>query len=345
MTRSDFSTPPTRPRLGAVRRKAMSLTQSDLVRIEPLAPNQPLPLVIQPAIAELNLVTWAGSHRDLISQHLRQVGGLLFRNFQVKGAAEFEQFVQMIGGPLLTYSYGSTPRTQVQGQIYTSTEYPADQSIPLHNEMAYSRNWPMKIAFFCVQPAASGGITPIADSRRVCQRLDPVLRDRLQARQIMYVRNYGGGLDLSWQQVFQTQDKVQVEAYCREAQIEWEWQGDRLTTRQVCQAIATHPETGEAVWFNQAHLFHISSLKSSVQAVLRSGGVLPRNAYYGDGSEIEPTVLDAIRQAYAAETIRFPWQAGDILLLDNMLIAHGRDPFQGNRTVLVGMAEPLSPLS
>lgn len=342
MTRSDFSIPTARPQLGAMRRKAMSLTPNDLVRMAPLHPHQPLPLVIQPAIAELNLVTWAAGHQDLIAQHLRQTGGILFRNFQVKGAAEFEQFVQTVGGPLLAYAYGSTPRTQIEGQIYTSTEYPADHSIPLHNEIAYSRNWPMKIAFFCVQPATSGGITPIADSRRVFQRLDPVLRDHLRERQIMYVRNYGSGLDLSWQQVFQTQDKADVEAYCQQADIEWEWDDDHLTTRQVCQAVATHPETGEEIWFNQAHLFHISSLDSAVQKVLRLGNVLPRNAYYGDGTELEPEVLDAIRQAYAAETIRFPWQAGDILLLDNMLAAHGRDPFKGDRKVLVGMAEPIA---
>ncbi|MBW4483050.1 MAG: TauD/TfdA family dioxygenase [Tildeniella torsiva UHER 1998/13D] len=344
MTRSDFS-PTARPHLGTVRRKAMSLTATDLVHLELVTPQQPLPMVIRPAIADLNLVTWAAGHQDFIAQHLRQAGGILFRNFQVKGAAEFEQFVQTVGGPLLTYTYGSTPRTQVQGQIYTSTEYPADQSIPLHNELAYSRHWPLKIAFFCVQPAASGGMTPIADSRRVFQRLDPQLRDRLRERQIMYVRNYGDGLDLSWQHVFQTEDKAVVEAYCQQAEIEWAWQGDRLTTRQVCQAVTTHGETGVEVWFNQAHLFHVSSLKPEVQAALRLGGGFPRNAYYGDGSEIEPTVLQAIREAYSAETVRFPWQAGDVLLLDNLLTAHGRDPFAGDRKVLVGMAEPNSTLS
>lgn len=340
MTRSNLSNPTTKPRMGSARRKAMSLSQTDLVTINPLDPSRPLPYVIQPAITDLNLVSWAASHRDLITQHLRRVGGILFRNFQIKGTTDFEQFVQTVAGRLLHYSFGSTPRTQVQGQIYTSTEYPASEVIPLHNEMAYTRNWPMKIAFFCVQPAESGGVTPIADSRRIFQRLEPTLRDHLRDQQIMYIRNYGSGLDLSWQQVFQTHDKTDVEAYCQKEGIEWEWQDDCLTTRQVCQAIATHPQTGEAVWFNQAHLFHISNLKPTIREALSLGEVFPRNAYYGNGDEIELAVLDAIRQAYASETIEFTWQAGDVLLLDNMLVAHGRMPFKGDRKMLVGMAEP-----
>lgn len=340
MTPSNLSNPTTKPRPGSARRKAMSLSQTDLVQMNPLDSSQPLPYMIQPAITDLSLVAWAASHRDLITHHLRRVGGILFRNFKIKGATEFEQFVQTVAGPLLRYSFGSTPRTQVQGKIYTSTEYPASEVIPLHNEMAYTRNWPMKIAFFCVQPAESGGCTPIADSRRIFQRLAPNLRDRLQDQQVMYIRNYGSGLDLSWQQVFQTRDKTEVEVYCQQEGIEWEWQGDCLTTRQVCQAIATHPQTGEVVWFNQAHLFHISNLKPTIRETLSLGAVFPRNAYYGNGDEIEPAVLDAIRQAYASETVKFMWQAGDVLLLDNMLVAHGRMPFDGDRKMLVGMAEP-----
>lgn len=332
-------------KLGTFKRQVVSISPEELIKTECLE-GRLLPLIIQPAIQELNLVAWAKNNQHFIETKLLEHGGILFRNFQVNGAAEFELFIQAIAGNLLEYSYRSTPRHHVSGKIYTSTEYPAEESIPLHNEMSYSCNWPMKICFHCVQPAKEGGETPIADSRKVFQRIDPSIREKFQQKKVMYVRNYRDKLDLPWQDVFQTNSKTEVEDYCRNNGIEYEWyEQDSLKTRQICQAVATHPQTNETVWFNQAHLFHISSLNPTVREGLLAGFKeedLPRNTYYGDGSPIETSVLDSIREIYQQEAITFPWQAGDVLLLDNMLTCHGRTPFIGSRKVLAGMAEPFS---
>ncbi|HEY7492546.1 MAG TPA: TauD/TfdA family dioxygenase, partial [Candidatus Tectomicrobia bacterium] len=289
------------------------------------------------------LIAWVQSNREFIETSLRKHGGILFRDWRVQSIAEFEQFSKVAAGEdLLDYSYRSTPRSEVSGKVYSSTEYPADQSIPLHNEMAYARTWPRQILFHCVKAAEQGGETPIADSRKVFARIAPKIRERFMEKQVLYVRNYGGGLDLPWQNVFQTSDKSEVEEFCRHAGIAFEWKdGDRLRTCQVCQAVAQHPQTGETVWFNQAHLFHVSSLAPEVRAQLLAEFAeadLPRNTYYGDGSPIDLAVLEDIRQAYHQEAITFPWQEGDILMLDNMLTAHGRNPFVGSRQVVVTMA-------
>ncbi|HXD30400.1 MAG TPA: TauD/TfdA family dioxygenase [Pyrinomonadaceae bacterium] len=324
------------------RRRPLSLETERLVKTEPLIAGHDLPLLVQPAIRDLKLPVWAANNRDFIQRALLKHGGLLLRHFKLKLAAEFEQFIAAIAGPLLRYDYRSTPRSQVEGRIYTSTEYPADQTIPLHNEMSYARMWPMKIGFFCVRAAAHGGETPLADSRQVTRRISPQVTERFMRKQVMYVRNYGEEIDLPWRDVFQTNDTTAVESYCQGEGIEIEWGSDgRLRTRQICPAVAEHPRTGERLWFNQAHLFHVSSLAPKVQETLLSlcPDSLPRNAYYGDGSPIEESVLGEIREAYRRETVTFPWLDGDILLLDNMLTAHGRLPFAGLRQVLVGMAE------
>jgi len=261
----------------------------------------------------------------------------------VKTVAEFEQFMKSIAGDLLDYSYRSTPRTQVSGRIYTSTEYPAHQTIPLHNEMSYTRRWPMMLGFFCVEAAEHGGETPIADSRKVFERIDSSIRDRFSRRGVRYVRHYGDALDLTWQNVFQTENRREAEEFCRAAGIEFEWRGDeRLCTSEVCQGTAAHPRTGEMVWFNQAHLFHVSSLESEIRDLLlsSSGGEPPRNAFYGDGTPIDNSDLEVIRAAYEKETVVFPWRKKDVLLLDNMLAAHGRKPYRGARQIVVGMGRP-----
>ncbi len=197
-----------------------------------LQPGQPLPLVIEPDADPVELLEWATRHRAFIETHLRQHGGILFRRFAAPSVAVFEQFMRTLCGALLAYTYRSTPRRQVHGHIYTSTEYPADQAIPLHNEEAYAATWPRKIAFFCVRPAAQGGETPIADSRNVFARIAPDIRERFMHKQVMYVRNYGDGVDLSWENVFQTRSKADVEAFCQRAGIAFEWKdGHRLRTR------------------------------------------------------------------------------------------------------------------
>lgn len=326
---------------GMTRRKSIQLSQEALIS-ESYLNNRHLPLVFQPAVDGLSPTQWAKVNLDLIDRKLLQCGAILFRGFDLGTVQAFEEFMVILAGELLEYSYRSTPRTQVSGRIYTSTEYPAHQTIPLHNELSYTRQWPMRLGFFCVTPAEEGGETPIADSRQVFNNIEPAIRERFSRERVSYVRNYGEALDLPWQDVFQTADRLAVEEFCRQAGIEFEWRGDDLRTSQVCQAVAQHPVTGELVWFNQAHLFHVSSLHPEIRESLLASSAddPPRNAYYGDGSAIADNDLDQIRAAYDGAAVTFPWREGDALIVDNMLVAHGRQPYRGTRQIVVGMGQP-----
>jgi alpha-ketoglutarate-dependent taurine dioxygenase len=244
----------------------------------------------------------------------------------------------------LDYIYQSTPRTHVGNGVYTATEYPATQVIPQHCENAYQRSWPLRLYFFCAKAAAQGGETPIGDVRKVTAAIPHAIRARFKALGVRYVRNYSPGLDLSWQTVFQTAQRSAVEKYCVENDMACEWKADgSLRTSQVCQGTAVHPVTGEELWFNQAHLFHVSNLDAPIRNVLLGmfkEEDLPRNAYYGDGSPIEPETLALIRAAYAANKFSFAWREGDVLWIDNMLCTHGRNAYLGERKVLVVMSSP-----
>jgi len=326
--------------------KPVTRAQEKLVKTSYLSDGGTLPLVVEPGIDGIDLAQWARNNREFILSELSKHGALLFRQFKIETVGQFEQFAKSLTPKLLNYSEPSSPRSEVSANIYTSTEYPASQWIQLHNEMSYAHNWPSKVFFFCLQPAAEGGQTPIADSRQVFARLAPKLRERFMEKNVMYVRNFGDGLGLSWQHVFQTNDKAAVEAYCRQAGIEFEWKtNDRLRTRQVRQAVARHHQTGETVWFNQVHAFHLSILETPVREALLAEMKeedIPRNAYYGDGSPIESSVIAEIQEAYREASVMFPWRKGDVLMLDNMTVAHGRAPFTGARKILVTMAELLT---
>ena len=288
---------------------------------------------------------WSQAH-DLAASLLPSAGALLFRNCAPPDEDLFRTFAASFGTPLIGYDFASTPRKSVGEGVYTSTEYPAHQTIPLHNEQSYTLTWPQRIWFHCVVSPEQGGATPIADSRRIYERLDPAVREEFAAKGLTYTRNYGNGLDLSWQQAFATGDRGEVERYCAANRISCEWLGENeLRTRQTCQAVAQHPATGDRVWFNQAHLFHPSNLPDGVRetllSIVGSADALPRHVRFGDGTEIPEPAMRHVREVLDECTRSFPWRAGDILMLDNMLTAHGRAPFSGDRRIVVAMADPM----
>lgn len=326
------------------RRKSIRVASEDLVEAQPLRPDSPLPLMMSPRVSGVELLGWMKNNLEMVTEKLAQHGGILLRGFEINGAAEFEKFSDGISSGLLEYKERSSPRTNVHGNVYTSTDHPASQPIFLHNENSYQKQWPLKIFFYCETAAQSGGETPIADCRKIYQRVKPEVREKFAEKGWMYMRNFSDGFGLPWQTVFGTSDRAEVDAYCAKSGIQTEWKNDGyLRTRAIRRAIARHPLTGEMTWFNHATFFHVSTLPESVREVLMAGFAeedLPTNTYYGDGSPIEPETLEHLRELYHSETVAFPWQEGDVLLLDNMMVCHGRAPFKGARKVLVSMAEP-----
>jgi len=284
--------------------------------------------------------------REACTYRLREVGAILFRGLDVETADEFESLVTQLAGDPLEYRERSTPRSRVSGNVYTSTEYPPMYPIFLHNESSYASSWPEFLFFFCQTPATAGGETPIASMRRITEEIAPAIRERFADRGVMYVRNFREDIGLSWQTAFSTDDPEAVERYCRDTGIEAQWIApDHLRTRQVRPAFRRHPITGEELWFNHALVFHVSTLVPDVRQALTAiypTEDLPVNSYYGDGSPLEESLLDELRHMVARHQTSFPWARGDVLMIDNMLVAHGRAPFTGPRKILVAMAGQLT---
>jgi alpha-ketoglutarate-dependent taurine dioxygenase len=306
--------------------------------------DQRAPLVIESSYAG-GLLEFVQAHRDSLLDRLLAHGALLFRGFAVKDAQEFDGFITAVSPQRMDYVYGSTPRKSLGNGIFTATEYPPNLEIPLHNESSYQKTWPLKIALCCLVSAASYGETPIADIRQVSAAIGPRLMDKFERRRVQYVRHYRPFIDVSWQEVFQTEDRNALASFCEEHEIQYEWlDSETLFTSQICQGVASHPISGERVFFNQAHLFHLSSLGEDAAKAFSAlyGSRVPRQTYFGNGEEISIEDLTTIREAFDRAKLIFPWQSGDVLLADNMQVAHGRRPFKGVRKVIAALMEPYS---
>lgn len=332
-------------RFKAIKPKPVALAQRTLVSGRPLVDGRAMPWLYTPAVDDVDLAGWVREQRSRLQRELLQSGALLFRGFALKTVQDFESVAQAFCGELFG-DYGDLPREKSGRHVYGSTPYPPDKPILFHNESSHMHRWPQKQFFFCLQAAQEGGQTPIVDGRLMFKGLRPDLRERLREKQLMYVRNFVPGVDVSWQDFFRTSDKAEVEALCAKNGMDWQWlEKGGLRTKQVCPAIIEHPDTGESVFFNQIQLHHVSCLEPAVRdSLLSMLGIdsLPRNVYYGDGTPLEDEVVEEIGLLYERTAVRFPWQEGDLIMLDNMLVAHARDPFVGPRKIVVAMGDMIA---
>jgi hypothetical protein len=306
-----------------------------------------MPLVIEPENDEdrnlENLLQWSDAEHNWINEKLLAHGALLFRGFDVEDASDFNRFAEAQGGALQNYIGGDSPRREVENKVYTSTEFAEHLEIYLHNELSYAGWYPSRVFFYCNIEPASGGQTTIGDSREIFKSMRADMADRFANLGVAYIQNLHSGIGpgKSWQETYETDDRQVVEAHCQDNQVEYRWTDYGLWTRTVCSAVNDHPVTGQRAWFNQADQFHAMAPSARIDPdVSRKFDEerYPCHATYGDGSEISLEDLSDIRSVFADNEVLFSWQRGDVLMLDNLIAAHGRKPYTGDRKILVAMS-------
>jgi len=312
------------------------------VRTSFLSPGRTFPIVIEPASPDLDPVSWALAHRQDIEATLCRHGGILLRGFGLRTPQEFETFAESIE-PGLYGAYGDLPKKEGGRNTYRSTPYPEREMILFHNESAHLSRWPRKQWFFCELPSPVGGATPIVDCREMYRRLPRELAAQFESKGLRYVRTFNDKLDVSWRDFFKTDSRDDVEARLRASGTDFTWlDADTLQTRELCPAVIAHPVTGERSFFNQVQLHHTACLDAEVRRDLLDivgPQRVPRQVTFGDGSPIDDTTMARIGDLYEACAVRFDWRQGDVVMLDNMLAAHARDPYQGPRKIVVAMGD------
>lgn len=304
------------------------------------------PLVITPETAE-QPATAAGllavvAETDVIDKQILEHKAIVFRGFGL-GADRLDEAIDQLLSTRLAYVHGNSPRTKVGSNLYTSTEYPPEFTISMHNELSYSHSWPARLLFYCQLAAQTGGATPVVDAAAWLAALDPEVREAYRGG-VRYMQNMHGGRGFgkSWQDTFETDDRTAVEAFLADAEASWEWKADGgLRVIQVRPSTTTHPVTGDEVWFNQSDQWHPAALDDEVGIALRDAlpeDELPQSVTFADGSPIPAEYVTQVRDRGLVHAVDVDWQEGDLLVIDNVLVAHGRRPFTGPRRVLVAMS-------
>ncbi|SEO95073.1 Taurine dioxygenase, alpha-ketoglutarate-dependent [Flavobacterium sp. CF108] len=289
---------------------------------------------------ERDTLEWAEKHKDEINNLLLEHGAILLRGFKIDSPKNFNELFSTISGQAIEYKNRTSPRDQVYSNVYTSTSHPKSETIHMHTENSYSNIYNRIIAFYCLLPAQIGGETPIADERKLLASLKKETVEEFKKKGIQYVRNTIPGIGLSWQTIYQTEDKEEVAKILKNNGHDFTWvNSDHLRIKWTLPAFQDHPVTGEEMWFNHMFFGHKELYDPSVLEYFDEED-LPFATYYGDGSEIGAEVIEEFKNFYKEHSIVYTWEKDDFLLLDNLMFSHGRKPFKGDRTILTAMGQP-----
>ncbi|MFI1370231.1 TauD/TfdA family dioxygenase [Streptomyces griseochromogenes] len=306
---------------------------------------KPAILTAPPFEGIVDACKWLRSTRPQITAGLHEYGAVYLRGLPVDTVDSVGLVRDVLIPQRTPYREKATPRSSFGNDIYSSTDLPPSQPIRLHNENSYTLTFPGLLMFACLTAPEEGGATPVADCRRILRSLPAELVERMRATGWLLTRNYSEHISLDWRTVFASDSKEQVEQYCVENLISCDWDdADHLRTGQLRPGIIRHPETGEEVWFNHLAFWSSWALDPDIREALIDEfgpGGLPFETGFGDGERLTQEELEVISAAYAEATVREAWLPGDIMLVDNILTAHGRDSFRGDRKIVVAMGDPV----
>src|SRR3954447_6978330 len=293
--------------------------------------------------ADVDPSHWAGEHREALRAAVAEHGSVLVRGLGLRDVTEVGVVYRRLASALMAEREAFAPRQAYADSVYSSTKWPANQQMCMHHELSYALEFPGLMLFACLTAPTAGGATAVADSPTVLQALPSELVKRFERDGWLLTRSYNDEIGASFAEAFGTEDRAAVESYCRANAIEFEWLPDgELRTRQRRSAVVRHPVTGERCWFNQIAFLNEWTLAAEVREYLvdvYGPDGLPFNTRFGNGDPIGADVVHLLNEVYEANTVREPWQAGDLMLVDNVRTAHSREPFEGPREVLVALAD------
>jgi alpha-ketoglutarate-dependent taurine dioxygenase len=277
----------------------------------------------------------------VLMEQLATHGAILFRGCGVTDAQAFDDFVAGFGLPNFPYkeSLSNAVRHNRTPRVFTANEAPRNVEIFLHHEMAQTPYFPSHLFFFCEQAAASGGATPLCRSDALLKQLEDQLPDfvrRCRERGARYSLTMPAEADAtsgqgrSWRQTLNVDTKEAAEARLAALEYDWQWlPDDAIRTTTPALPLIRRAPSGNEVFFNQ--------LIAAFCGWQDQRNLGTRSVTYGDGSAFDDAdVQAAVKIAYEL-VFDLSWESGDVALIDNDQVMHGRRPFSGQRSVLASL--------
>jgi alpha-ketoglutarate-dependent taurine dioxygenase len=288
---------------------------------------------------------WAADHRDALRTVVAEHGAVLVRGLGLRDAVQITAVFRQLASPLMIEKEAFARRQIYADGVYSSATWPANQQMCMHHELSYRLEVPSLLLFACLVAPTRGGATAVSDSPTVLDALPKHLTERFEREGWLLSRSYNDEIGATLEEAFGTEDRGAIESYCRANAIEFAWQPDgELRTRQRRSAVVRHPMTGERCFFNQIAFLNEWTIAPEIREYLveiYGAEGLPFNTGFGTGEPLTEEIVELINDVYEANTVREPWQAGDLMLVDNVRTAHSREAYEGPREILVGMAEPV----
>lgn len=286
-------------------------------------------------------LTGIANDRNALLRALSEHGALLFRGYLRNGDADFDAAIRAFGLDNFRYadSLSNAVRSNRTERVFTANEAPSHIEIFLHHEMAQTPVYPSRLFFYCEQAPDSGGATPLCRSDRLLESMaaeQPAFLERCRDEGLRYTNvmpaeaDAASGQGRSWMSTLGTSDRAAAEAKLTKLGYSWNWleSGDLRVTTPVLPAVRRAPG-GQEVFFNQ--------LIAAFQGWNDKRNEREKSVTFGTGEALDDADLERTCELAALHTVDVDWKRGDLVLVDNYLMMHGRRPFEGKRSILASL--------
>ncbi|MFN6474484.1 MAG: TauD/TfdA family dioxygenase [Nostoc sp. SerVER01] len=277
-------------------------------------------------IININNISVLELDKEEIINLFKSYGILLFRGFMAN-AEIFKEFSNSLSTDFINYAGGAFSRRVINGDETLLSVNDFKSEIKLHGEMYYQQNIPLMLWFFCANPPLKDGETTICDGRQFFNELSSSTKKLFRKNNLKFTVRMS---EEDWNKKYQTNDLSKLEEMCQKNNTHLQINADQsILLEYICPGIIPSRCGKYQVFIN---------------SLLPTKQLSPKILKFEDDSEIPDEVMSELNEIAEKITTEISWQKGDILMIDNTRILHGRRAFADDqRDIYIRLCSPAFP--